>query len=60
MLLPTYEEHLLSDGRLARIDVGNDADVAKFGDVDGHGNRREVPTKTSLPGRAKVVRPTGA
>ena len=31
------EQHPFGDRRLARINVGDDADVAKFGDVGGHG-----------------------
>ncbi len=38
MLRPRGEQHPLGHRRLAGIDVGDDADVANFGEVGGHGS----------------------
>ena len=35
---PAIEQHPLGDGGFARVDMGDDADVAKVMDVDGHGH----------------------
>jgi hypothetical protein len=46
------EENALGDRRLARVDVGADADVPELGEIDGHGTAF-CPTG----GRDRAVRP---
>ena len=48
MAEPAVEQHPFGDGGLARVDVGDHADVAKVVDVDGHEAERSRKKGESL------------
>ena len=49
------EEHPLGDGGLARIDVGNDADVADAIEWSRHGNYPRMKNAAALVGRGVLL-----
>ena len=62
VLLAGVVENALRHGRLARVDVGDDAEITRFGEVDGHGRIRSGRNGENMMGekRGRQARTCGA